>query len=411
MLVRAGWLADGAGRFAAPAALLIEDGRVVAAGTPQEVGAPGDAALHEMPEAALLPSFVNAHAHLDLTAVGPVPYGGDFDGWLRGIRQARGGLQGAALQGSVAAGVRALRAGGVAAVGDIASADAVEAVLAACAQAGVGGIVFQEVFGMGPRRAAALELVRAVAQVRVPRRGIEPHAPYSSDAQVFEAALACGLPVTTHLAESTAEREFLATGTGRFRTLLEELGLWDGSVALGARHPVEWIARRLEAAARMRAAAGIAGPPRLLAVHLNDLDDAALALLATLPVDVAYCPRASAYFGHAGHRYRELRAAGVRVCLGTDSIVCLDTPDRLSTLDEARLLLRRDGIALADALAMATVEGARALGLDPADFHFAGGARAGVLAVAAGRGPVAHPAAAARALAESNDAPSWISMV
>ncbi|XHC27268.1 hypothetical protein ABWH91_06785 [Phycisphaerales bacterium ac7] len=53
--------------------------------------------------------------------------------------------------------------------------------------------------------------------------------------------------------------------------------------------------------------------------------------------------------------------------MGTDSIVNLpeEDSDRLSTLDDARLLVRRDGLPPGVALAMATWRGADALGLDP----------------------------------------------
>ncbi len=418
-LIRAGCVADGAGCFAAPGALLLEGDVLLAAGAPESIGAPLGAEVQELPEACLLPAFVNAHAHLDLTALGCRPFGGEFDAWLSGIRAARAGMQDAALLASVRQGVQALTAGGVAAVGDIASAAACEPVVLACRAAGVAGVAFAEVFGMGPRRAAALAAVaevgrRASAEVaagaggaparragRADRlhRGLQPHAPYSSDAQVFEAALASGLPVSTHLAESADETHFLRSGQGPFRALLESLGLWDGSFQVGARHPVDWIAARL------------AGAPghRILAAHVNQLDDTALLLLAALPVDVVYCPRASDYFGHRGHRYRAMRAAGVNVCLGTDSMVCLDTPDRLSTLDEARLLMRRDGLPLGDALAMATVAGARALGCAPAEYTLAPGEKPGLIAVAApGFRAACSRDAVASVLGGSSGAPTWL---
>jgi 5-methylthioadenosine/S-adenosylhomocysteine deaminase len=148
---------------------------------------------------------------------------------------------------------------------------------------------------------------------------------------------------------------------------------------------------------------------RILCAHLNDLDDLAVELVSRLPLSVAYCPRASAYFGHAGHRYRELRQLGANVCLGTDSIICLDTPGRISTLDDARFLMRRDGLPLADALAMATVAGARALGLPTEPFTLRPGPSAGLLGIQlqAGARPTT-PEDAARILAAAEGDPAWI---
>jgi cytosine/adenosine deaminase-related metal-dependent hydrolase len=78
--------------------------------------------------------------------------------------------------------------------------------------------------------------------------------------------------------------------------------------------------------------------PVLLA-HVNYADDADLELLAGSSASVVYCPRTHAFFGHAPHRYREMLARGINVCLGTDSLASNDT---LSILDEMRFLRMMD---------------------------------------------------------------------
>ena len=402
--VRAAWLADGRGACFAPGVLVLRGRAVVAAGSPESVGVPGGAVTWvDASDSAVMPALVNAHTHLDLTLVPRIPEPEHFFQWLGGVRSARLSMTADDVRQSVLAGVQRLDAGGVAAVGDIAGTHALLASLAACADMGLGGCVFEEVFGMGPRVPACLAAIEAVTPApagpaRGIRRGVQPHAPYSSDRRVFEAALRSGVPVSTHLAESVDERRFLADGSGPFRDLLESFGLWDRTFSAGARHPIDWMAERLQAAS-----AGPSGrQSRVLCAHLNDSDDQALALLATLPIDVAYCPRASEFFGHAGHRYRAMRAAGVNVCLGTDSALNLDTPDRISTLDDLRLLMRRDQLPLSDALEMATVAGARALGLDSARWDFSLGPVAGVIAVQLGE----HRASAE--FGKTSSAPRWI---
>ena len=398
-VLRAAWVADGAGRVFAPGAVVLRGVEVVAVGSPEAVGPVGGASQNvDLPGHGILPALVNAHAHLDLTAVRSVGDPLDFDAWLAGVRAARSSMDAGAVAESVTLGAQRSVLGGVAAVGDIAGQHAPDASLEACAAAGLSGCVFQEVFGMGPRLPLALEAV-AEAVLRHGghagqglRRGLQPHAPYSSHRDVFEAALRSGLPVSTHLAETADERRFLRDGEGPYRRLLESLGLWEPGVVTGDSHPVDWMARRLAAAPGAR----------ILCAHLNDLDDRALGVLAALPIDVAYCPRASEYFGHSGHRYREMRAAGVNVCLGTDSAMCLETPDRISTLDDVRLLIRRDGLALGEAIAMATSCGARALGLDAARWSLRPGPVAGVLAVPLGdrRSP--------QEFGRTNSAPEWV---
>jgi cytosine/adenosine deaminase-related metal-dependent hydrolase len=403
--VRAAWLADGRGACFAPGVLVLRGRTVVAAGSPESVGVPGGSVTWvDASGSAVIPALVNAHTHLDLTLVPRIPEPKQFFQWLGGVRSARLLMTADDVRQSVIAGVQRLDAGGVAAVGDIAGTHALQASLAACAATGLDGCVFEEVFGMGPRVPACLAALEAVIPAadaghagRI-RRGIQPHAPYSCDRRVFEAAFRSGLPVSTHLAESVDERRFLADGSGPFRDLLESFGLWDGTFSAGARHPIDWMAERLRAAS-----VGPAGrQTRVLCAHLNDIDDQALALLETLPIDVAYCPRASEFFGHAGHRYRAMRAAGVNVCLGTDSALNLDTPDRISTVDDLRLLMRRDQLPLSDALEMATVAGARALGLDPLRWDFSLGPVAGVIAISLGE----HRAPAD--FGKTSMAPRWI---
>jgi cytosine/adenosine deaminase-related metal-dependent hydrolase len=106
--------------------------------------------------------------------------------------------------------------------------------------------------------------------------------------------------------------------------------------------------------------------------------DADIELLARTGASVAYCPRASEYFGHRLHRYMEMLEAGVNVCLGTDSIICHGT---LSIVDEMRRLHRRDKADPHMLLAMATTRGAAALGLDHAQATLTPGAPARLVAI------------------------------
>lgn len=350
-------------------------GRVIAAGPQTDMqrnhGVP--AATHRLPGHLLLPGLINAHTHLELTAIGPQPYGGDFVDWVAMLRNhwrdatadpaasrpGGGGTAPSAKQPdpvwfarAAALGARAAAAAGVQAVGDIARFDAARD---ARVQAGLRGSTFIELFGLGPPHDAA-----ALARAAQPADGFQPHAPYSAGPAVFAAAVDSGRPVCTHLAETHDEARFVADATGPFRDLLERIGKWSPGFADAYRHgasPVGWMAPHLRRA------------PWLLA-HCNHVDDADIALLAEAGASVAYCPVASDYFGHRGHRYRELLDAGVNVCLGTDSAVCqppeADSTQWLSVLPQMRHLHRRDGCEPARLLAMATARGRRALGLDDA---------------------------------------------
>jgi 5-methylthioadenosine/S-adenosylhomocysteine deaminase len=124
---------------------------------------------------------------------------------------------------------------------------------------------------------------------------------------------------------------------------------------------------------------------------------------ATHDCGVAHCPASNARLAHGVAPLTELLAAGVRVGLGSDSVA---SNDRMDLLDEARLALlfatartgRVDAISAAGALELATLGGARALGLSDRVGSLDVGKSADLAAFplgAAGRAPVHDPSAAA----------------
>ena len=179
--------------------------------------------------------------------------------------------------------------------------------------------------------------------------------------------------------------------------MLKRLGVWDDSIPGHRCHPIEYLAR-------------ILSQQPMVVAHVNYLDTGHVEKLAGWPITVAYCPRASAYFGHphAGrppHQYREMLELGVNVALGTDGLPCLDTPDRISVLDDMRFLYQRDGVDPIALLRMATVAGASALGFDESLVTLAPGPTAGLLAVQIDGDDPDEPLAQ---VLRRDDAPQWI---
>ena len=375
-LFRAAVIADGDSVVASPGAVLTEPGRILAAGTPQTIGMPGDCHVVDLPESAVIPALVNSHCHLDLSHIGPVPFSGDFSAWIDRLRQLRA-ITDAAIDAATARGVEMSRAGGTAIVGDIAGVSSLQP-LRTMRRCGLAGVSYFEVFGVGRRQGQALAAMQAaVKDVEHCESGVvlglQPHAPYSCGTEVYRAAADLGRPLATHLAETLDEIEFIQFASGPLEQMLKRLGMWDDSIKPQRRHPIEHVTPLL------------ANVP-FVAAHLNYVDDIQLGLLAALKVTAAYCPRASAYFGHphpghCEHRYREMLERGINVALGTDSVLCLDTADRLSVLDEMRLLYRRDGTPPRLLLRMATINGAAALGFDPNLVTLKPGPIAGLLAI------------------------------
>ena len=427
ILVHAAGIADAATTEITGGSMLVElagEGgvRVLAAGQTKEVTpheACRSARVIHLPSAVLIPGLVNAHAHLDLTHVGPVPPdpAGGFAAFAK-VVMGRRAQDAAGIAASVRRGVELSLAGGTVAVGDIAGSPRNGPTLVpyeTLADSPLRGVSYLEFFGVGrsdpeslgrglsaPER--ALEGPRPSAGgVRL---GLQPHAPYTVSLRLYEWAAGQGLPLSTHLAETPEEREFVAGGTGPLRAMLERIGVWDDAILseIGhGQHPVHHLRQFLHA--------------RPLLAHVNDCPDDALAVLAASGASVAYCPQSSEYFGaekaFGPHRYRDMLAAGVNVCLGTDSIINLPASAAdpasggISVLHEMRRLHARDGTDPRTLLRMATLNGAAALGLASSLFTFAAGdTPLGVLAVdVSATPPTMSPLG--RVL-ESTAPPTWV---
>jgi cytosine/adenosine deaminase-related metal-dependent hydrolase len=296
-------------------------------------------------EAAIIPGLVNAHTHLDLTGLrGQAPTSADFTGWLRQVVAFRRGRSAEQVQRDIRDGITESVHFGTTLLGDI-SGDGGS--WDALVDASLRVVVYREFLGLPADRASGaweridnwLASRQATATCRP---GVSPHAPYSVRSSLFLAAATCGVPVATHIAETTAELELLMLRRGPFVDFLKDLGVWAPD---GLADEIGDVLRLLN------------GTQPTLVVHGNFLPaDTELPPSASL----VYCPRTHAAFGHPPHPFRDFLRRGVRVALGTDSLA--SNPD-LDLLAEARFLHAKYPDVPGEAvLRMATLSGAEALG-------------------------------------------------
>ena len=381
-LIHADAIADHSGVLAAPGAVLLEEDQIIAVGSVQELGGVGDAKLTQI-HGTVMPTLVNAHTHLDLSGVGIIPPKNSFVQWIEeGVIPIRQESNEVSVRSAVQRGVDLTLAGGTSVVGDIAgSMVAAEAVAASSLQ----GTVFVEILGQGKKEKFSIESIQQIPA----SMGVQPHAPYSCSRAIYETAFASGLPVATHLSETQEEQTCTLDSAGDLVDLAKRLGTWDETVESWNSHSIDAIIQ-------------LAGHEPLLAAHLNYIDDRHLELLANSNITVVYCPRASAYFGHEGHRWKEMLEAGVNVALGTDSLLCLDSPDRLCVIDEMRSLYLNQNADPQTLFAMATVNGAIGLGIDPTFVTMSIGPTSGLIAFdVGGDQPLLD-------ILESTEMPSWV---
>lgn len=109
--------------------------------------------------------------------------------------------------------------------------------------------------------------------------------------------------------------------------------------------------------------------PRLIAVHMTHLNDAEIVLLGAAGAHVVHCPESNLKLASGNCRAHKLLQAGINVALGTDGTASNNDLDMFGEMRTAALVAKNvahDASALPAALAlrMATLNGAKALGLD-----------------------------------------------
>ncbi|PWV59480.1 TRZ/ATZ family hydrolase [Plasticicumulans acidivorans] len=126
--------------------------------------------------------------------------------------------------------------------------------------------------------------------------------------------------------------------------------------------------------------------PALMAVHMTQLDDAEIARLADTGVSVVHCPESNLKLASGFCPTARLDAAGVNVALGTDGAASNNDLDMFSEMRSAALLAKAvandaSAVPAHQALRMATLNGARAIGLGAQTGSLVPGKWADVIAV------------------------------
>jgi 5-methylthioadenosine/S-adenosylhomocysteine deaminase len=326
-------------------AVAFEEGRIAAVGTVEELG---EGIRYD--DAAIVPGFVNAHSHLEYAV-----YAGfgdslaDFAEWIRLHTERKRRVGWDEYLAVARVGAYELLRSGVTTVGDCSFSGAAAV---AADELGLRGFVYLEVFGSDPGEALEqFEELRGRVEPLSDRVavGVSPHAPYSVSAAVYRACSGLGLRIATHISESESEVRYLLDGGGPWETIS---WLVDPPGATGT---------------RLLAREGLLGA-HVLAAHCVVVEPDEIALLAEHDVAVAHCPRSNAYVGCGIAPLRELRAAGLRVGIGTDGVSSTPSHDFFDELRAVVMMARArerrpDALTATEALELGTLGSAGALGL------------------------------------------------
>jgi cytosine/adenosine deaminase-related metal-dependent hydrolase len=343
--IRDGWVA-------------VDRGRIVAVGRRVPADGARDVRLGDV---VIMPGLVNAHTHLELSYLrDQIPPASSFVAWVRGImagQRMHADRRAPQILAAIENAIAESRASGTVAVGDISNTLATFELLT---KSPLAAVVFYELIRFNapdPRSfvdaaAAAIEALPATEFVRA---SLAAHAPYSVAPLVFRAIREtverdAFTPCSVHLAESAEEVEFVRTGTGPWRSLLEDIGAWDPKWVPPGVSPVQFLDD-----------AGFLGA-NVVAVHgvQMTLDD--LGILKARGTTLVTCPRSNGHTGAGAPPIQDFYDAGVRVAIGTDSLA--SSPDLNVFAELATMRALAPDVPASSLLRSATLEGARALGFD-----------------------------------------------
>jgi cytosine/adenosine deaminase-related metal-dependent hydrolase len=349
-ILTASWVAPVATPPIRQGRVAVEGGRVAWVGRPGGPGEP-EGRLRDLGPGVILPGLVNAHCHLELSHLrGQVDGSAGFVPWVQALVDARAAEREKLVLARAAEAIRELSGTGTVAVGDVSNQLLHLDLLAG---SDLAAVVFYELLAWDPARAAAT-LEGARARIAGLETGpdlevrLAAHAPHSTSAPLLEGLVRAGGPGALHLAESPAESRFLATGEGPWPAFLAARGLGHVACSPPGLSPVRYVD-----------GLGVLHPG-LVAAHCVHVDDGDRTLLARRGVHVAICPRSNQNLNVGVAPVPELWRAGVRLCLGTDSLASVPSLD----LREDMAALRRQFPELPAAVivGMATKGGAEALG-------------------------------------------------
>ena len=321
--------------------------------------APADAV--DLGSVAILPALVNAHTHLELSYLrGQVPPTEKFLDWIRTIMATRRQYPDASdrrIVDAARAAIAEARASGTGLVGDVSNTLVTTRLLR---DAAMPAQVFYELLrfnasdpeSMTREARANADAAAGNGSVRV---SLAAHAPYSVSPALFAAIRAdldahAGEVTSVHLGESPEEIEFIKRGTGPWRALLEELGVWTDQWEPPGTSPVEYL-EQLGFLDR-----------RVLAVHGVQFDGDDFDRLRARNMTIVSCPRSNQHVGVGAPPLEAFYAMDVNVAFGTDSLASAPDLNLFSELADARRLAPR--VPARALLESATRQGAAALGFD-----------------------------------------------
>ena len=335
-------------------ALLVENGRIAAVGHLPDVERDNSSVeVRRFPRHAIVPGAVNAHAHLGFRR-GDAPEGGSFSRWVMELVSRLPDKEAWTPEAARDSAREALESGTT----FMTDSSPFGECLPQLVESGLAGMVFAEFFPFlfdSPEEAVdAIE--NKVFELRgglPPRVAVEVsvHAPYTVDPESSQLAATRvrtrGERLSTHLSESPEEVEFVREGTGGgLENVFGVRADW-GGVGVSPVCYAESV--------------GLLWPGTIAAHLATGVSEEDIEILARTGVATAHCPRSNEYLGCGVSPVPKMLERGIRVGMGTDG---LWSSPSMNLFEETLFATRLHGTSGETGLALATLSGARALGVE-----------------------------------------------
>lgn len=315
-----------------------------------------------LPGCLIMPGFVNAHTHLELSCLkGITKERYSFPKWVLEVIDAKKKLSEKDYEKSIESGILESIKGGITTFGDITGTGLSPKIME---KLGVRGVAFHETIGFKEKDAvnAFYELCMKVAifktlllkKNRLIDIGISPHSTYSVSPYLFKLSSGLAkrlkLSVSIHLAETEEEVRFLKKGNGPFKTLLLKLNSFDKKWKAPVSSPLKYLHNMNVFTSKTSV------------VHFNFFDNEDLKIAKKLKTKVILCPKSNnEWFERKTSPLMACLQNSIHVSIGTDSLA---SNNCYNMFDEMRMLKSfNPSICSEKILQIATLGGAFCLGL------------------------------------------------
>lgn len=372
----ASWLINPDASPVAGGALLVQDGIVIETGTASALRSKHSAPVIDYHGCAVIPGFVNAHTHLELTHFpswrlrSSVDYNPRrFTDWIIQLIKISRGLDPDQYPPSIREGVRMCLESGTTAIGEVVTNPAMAGLYYGSPLAG--RLYFEllgQESGFFKGKLAAATAAAHQGDVHTLLTGLAPHSPYTIApefmASIRDASASPPLPLSIHLSESRSEAEFIFDGSGELASSFYPFVGWERFLG----HPAHCSSTELLDRHGLLT-------PTTLAAHCVHVSVADARIIKSRGVHVALCPRSNDLLDVGRAPVSLFKKIGIPLALGTDSLA---SNNSLSLWDELRFALATfpDDLSEQDVFRMVTTGGAAALGVSAACGSLEAGKRA-----------------------------------